>query len=167
MWKHQLLIFNEGWSDELWYSCPSCWEYTEISPCMYCWIIIDDSWQAIWYEMDRNSIEEPKWIVEATQEKTKQVIQSREIVVNGINYIFYWAKTEKDRLVFFLKWGVIDIKVVCNPNAEKSIIWIYMKGKYKRIMLSNNQFQALRTIISLFKNNPEKYGLSQLKIFQH
>jgi hypothetical protein len=57
--------------------------------------------------------------------------------------------------------------VICNPNAEKSIIWIYRKGKNRKVFLSEREFQTLRTIISLFKNNPKKYGLSQLKIFQH
>jgi hypothetical protein len=49
-------------------------------------------------------------------------MQLREVIVNGIKHTFYGAKTEKNKLVFFLKWGVTDIKVICNPNAEKSII---------------------------------------------
>ncbi len=154
-WKYEILDCG--------FSCPSCWEYTEESICIFCWTCIDENGQAILWE----KWEEKQYDIDSIAKKVNWLVQTKIVEVNGERYEFYGAKTEKNNFVFFLKIGGRDIKVICNPYAKRMIQRVSIKNSKRILFLSSYDFEVLRTIVCLFKKNPEKYALSQLKIFQH
>lgn len=168
MWIHSQDFPAHSLHWECGFSCPWCWEYTDSFQCS-CWTIIDENGQKVFLNSSegKNNSGVVDDLIDRTRQAWNNLVESKVVSVNGQDYKFYWAKTEKGKLVFLLKIWWRDIKVVSNPYIKNCILGIYKKWTPRTLWVSEQQFKTIRTIVWMFARNPEKYWLSNLQIFKH
>ena len=148
-------------------SCPNCGEVIISGFCKDCWFRDVDSGEFHWYWDLETRESNALWeLVDSMAWKSKELVDMCEIGINGRSYPFYWAKTEKWKLVFFLRINWEDIKIRCNPFADKSVDSITKKWSSRRKFITEADFWVVRMIIGKFRSNPQEYWLWTLGIFK-
>ena len=137
--------------------CGGCWQYTEKNPCENCHQNLDENGQVIEALDLRKGFE----IDDPVVKKEKIPVNIR---FNGYEYKITWLKTIKNELSFCVVIGTQEYRVTVNPFIQKKITAIYNHRKRRHV--SSDIFRTISGIANILSSDPQKHGLSHLKVFK-